>query len=262
MTLLAAPTTPATIAPPAAVPGGLDLVRLEPGFGARVDGVDLSRATDDQVRAIRTALADHKVLFFSGQHGLHPDSQIALGRRLGEVTESHPVVPGDVLDREVGVVPEDGDHVVDVDATLPQRLAGVPGLEQGDVLAVPEQQVGRAAQDAGALGRGGARPLAGLERGTRRRHRPVDVVGPGRVVREDQRAVDRVEDPQDPAGTGVLPRPVDEQRARHGHGGTPFHGGRHSRYGIPMKLVGIVRLALVERRHVDLLRCASALCTG
>ena len=34
------------------------------------------------------------MLFFAGQHDLHPDSQIALGRRLGEVTESHPVVPG------------------------------------------------------------------------------------------------------------------------------------------------------------------------
>jgi hypothetical protein len=29
-----------------------------------------------------------------------------------------------------------------------------------------------------------------------------------------------------------------------------------------MFLVGIVRIALVERRHVDLLRCASALCTA
>jgi hypothetical protein len=29
---------------------------------------------------------------------------------------------------------------------------------------------------------------------------------------------------------------------------------------IPMELVGIVRLVLVGRRHVDLLRCASALC--
>jgi hypothetical protein len=27
-----------------------------------------------------------------------------------------------------------------------------------------------------------------------------------------------------------------------------------------MQLVGFVRFALVERRHVDLLRCASALC--
>ena len=95
MTLLAAAPTTA----PADVDGGvLDLQRLEPTIGARVPGVDLSRATDDQVRAIRAALAEYKVLFFSDQHALHPDSQIALGRRLGEVTESHPVVPG--VDRE------------------------------------------------------------------------------------------------------------------------------------------------------------------
>jgi alpha-ketoglutarate-dependent taurine dioxygenase len=88
MTLLAAaPTMPADA-------GALDIERLEPTIGARVHGIDLSRATDDQVRAVRAALAEYKVLFFAGQHDLHPDGQIALGRRLGEVTESHPVVPG------------------------------------------------------------------------------------------------------------------------------------------------------------------------
>jgi alpha-ketoglutarate-dependent taurine dioxygenase len=91
MTLLAAPTTAPA---PAAEPRPLDIERLEPSIGARIHGVDLSRATDDQVRAIRAALAEHKVLFFADQHALHPDGQIALGRRLGEVTESHPVVPG------------------------------------------------------------------------------------------------------------------------------------------------------------------------
>ena len=92
MTLLAAPTTaPVSTAPER---GHLEIERLEPSIGARVHGVDLSRVTDDQVRSIRTALAEYRVLFFAGQHDLHPDSQIALGRRLGEVTESHPVVPG------------------------------------------------------------------------------------------------------------------------------------------------------------------------
>jgi alpha-ketoglutarate-dependent taurine dioxygenase len=91
MTLLAAPTSA-----PALVDarGVLDIDRLEPSIGARVHGLDLSRATDDQVRALRAALAEYKVLFFADQHALHPDSQIALGRRLGEVTEGHPVVPG------------------------------------------------------------------------------------------------------------------------------------------------------------------------
>ena len=92
MTLLAAPTTAPV--PTAAERGHLEIERLEPSIGARVHGVDLSRVTDDQVRAIRTALAEFKVLFFAGQHDLHPDNQITLGRRLGEVTESHPVVPG------------------------------------------------------------------------------------------------------------------------------------------------------------------------
>jgi alpha-ketoglutarate-dependent taurine dioxygenase len=93
MTLLAVPTTtPASAS--AAERRVLEVERLEPSIGARVHGVDLSRVTDDQVRAIRAALAEYKVLFFAAQHDLHPDSQIALGRRLGEVTESHPVVPG------------------------------------------------------------------------------------------------------------------------------------------------------------------------
>ena len=72
----------------------LDLEPLGPRFGARVHGVDLSLATDEQVRAVRAALAVHKVLFFADQHSLDPDRQVSLGRRLGEVTESHPVVPG------------------------------------------------------------------------------------------------------------------------------------------------------------------------
>lgn len=71
----------------------LTVERLSPSFGACISGLDLDHATDGEIRAVRTALAEHKVLFFSAQE-LDPDSQISLGRRLGEVTESHPVVPG------------------------------------------------------------------------------------------------------------------------------------------------------------------------
>jgi alpha-ketoglutarate-dependent taurine dioxygenase len=84
----------ANAAPTNARPAVLDLEPLGPRFGVQVHDVDLSEATDEQVRAIRAALAEHKVLFFAGQHGLDPDRQVALGRRLGQVTESHPVVPG------------------------------------------------------------------------------------------------------------------------------------------------------------------------
>ncbi len=44
-------------------------------------------------RALRDLLAEHKVLFFSAQD-LDDDSQIELGRAIGEVTVSHPVVAG------------------------------------------------------------------------------------------------------------------------------------------------------------------------
>jgi alpha-ketoglutarate-dependent taurine dioxygenase len=71
----------------------LDLERLGPGFGAVVHGVDLAAAPDFTVAAVRRALTAHKVLFFRDQ-GLDPDSQVRLGNRLGQLTVSHPVVPG------------------------------------------------------------------------------------------------------------------------------------------------------------------------
>jgi taurine dioxygenase len=71
----------------------LDLEPLRPAFGAIVHGLDLAAADDAQVAAVRSALTAHKVLFF-GDQTLDPDSQIALGNRLGELTVSHPVVPG------------------------------------------------------------------------------------------------------------------------------------------------------------------------
>jgi alpha-ketoglutarate-dependent taurine dioxygenase len=71
----------------------LAIERLGPGFGAEVRGIDLATASDAEVAAVRRALTEHKVLFFSGQD-LDPDSQIALGNRLGNLTASHPVVSG------------------------------------------------------------------------------------------------------------------------------------------------------------------------
>ena len=54
-----------------------------------------------RVAALRAALVDRKVLFFRDQR-LDDDGQVALGRRLGELTASHPVVGGvDVAHPEV-----------------------------------------------------------------------------------------------------------------------------------------------------------------
>ena len=79
-----------TISPPATA---LDLDLLGPAFGAVVRSVDLATADDATVAAVGKALTDHKVLVFHGQR-LDPDSQVALGNRLGRLTVSHPVVPG------------------------------------------------------------------------------------------------------------------------------------------------------------------------
>jgi alpha-ketoglutarate-dependent taurine dioxygenase len=81
-----APTTSASI-------DLLTIERLGAHHGARISDVELADASDEQIGAIRRALAEHKVLFFSGQH-LDPDSQVRLGRRIGELTPSHPVVRG------------------------------------------------------------------------------------------------------------------------------------------------------------------------
>jgi len=71
----------------------LDLEPLGPHFGALVHGLDLATATDDEIVALRTALVDRKVLFLRDQR-LDDDGQVHLGRRIGELTASHPVVGG------------------------------------------------------------------------------------------------------------------------------------------------------------------------
>jgi alpha-ketoglutarate-dependent taurine dioxygenase len=71
----------------------LELDRLGPNFGAAVRAVDLATADDATITAVGAALTAHKVLIFREQR-LDPDSQVALGNRLGRLTVSHPVVPG------------------------------------------------------------------------------------------------------------------------------------------------------------------------
>lgn len=71
----------------------LELEPLGPHFGAVVHGLDLASATDEEVAALRAALVDRKVLFVRDQR-LDDDGQVDLGRRIGELTASHPVVGG------------------------------------------------------------------------------------------------------------------------------------------------------------------------
>lgn len=71
----------------------LPVTRLGGTFAARVDGVDLRQAPNGRtVDALHAALAEHKLLVFRDQH-LTPDQLVTLGRRLGELTAAHPVLP-------------------------------------------------------------------------------------------------------------------------------------------------------------------------
>jgi alpha-ketoglutarate-dependent taurine dioxygenase len=87
--------SPASLsAVPTSATAPLDLEPLGPRFGAIIHGVHLATASDEQVAAIRAELTARKVLFFRGQHDLDPSGQVRLGNRIGELTASHPVVPG------------------------------------------------------------------------------------------------------------------------------------------------------------------------
>ncbi|NDZ97117.1 taurine dioxygenase [Streptomyces sp. SID6673] len=78
----------------------LDVDEFGPHFGAEIRGIDVAAASDDEVRAVRQALIDYKVIVLRDQ--LIDDAEhIEFGRRLGDLTFGHPVwnsgdVPGEV----------------------------------------------------------------------------------------------------------------------------------------------------------------------
>jgi taurine dioxygenase len=71
----------------------LTVTEVTPGFGAVVDDIKLRpELSDDEVAGIRSALLDHKVLFFRDQ-SLDPTALTAVACRFGEPTPAHPVEP-------------------------------------------------------------------------------------------------------------------------------------------------------------------------
>src|SRR3954468_3562476 len=69
------------------------VVKLGANIGARIEGVRLAGPLDVALAAqINSALLEHKVIFFRGQHDLDDDGQLALVRRLGTPTTAHPTV--------------------------------------------------------------------------------------------------------------------------------------------------------------------------
>jgi len=71
----------------------MHVVKLGANIGARIDGIRLAGHLDSSTAAqINTALLEHKVIFFRGQHDLDDDGQLAFARRLGTPTTAHPTV--------------------------------------------------------------------------------------------------------------------------------------------------------------------------
>jgi len=85
----------------------LRVERLSGTIGAVIEGLDLRDELAPSVIAdIRQQAVDHKVVFFRGQD-LTPTELVSFGRRFGELTPAHPVIPS------LEGVPE----VLEVDAT-------------------------------------------------------------------------------------------------------------------------------------------------
>ncbi len=68
----------------------LDIDQFGPHFGAGISGVDIATASDAELRAIRAALVEFKVIVFRGQH-LDDAQHVEFANRLGELTTGHPV---------------------------------------------------------------------------------------------------------------------------------------------------------------------------
>src|SRR5687767_14823730 len=64
---------------------GLTVTPLTSVIGARIDGVAVARATDDEIGAIRAAVLEHGVVFLPGQD-LSDEEQLAFASRFGPVS--------------------------------------------------------------------------------------------------------------------------------------------------------------------------------
>src|ERR1700690_1108594 len=100
---------------------GIDVRRVAGHIGAEITGVragpDLSGSV---LEVIRSALYEHKVIFFRGQDHLDDESQSGFARRFGYLTRPHPTVPGEAA----------GPHVLALDA---QRGGGKANAWHTDV---------------------------------------------------------------------------------------------------------------------------------
>lgn len=98
----AASSAPQSIRRPSEV---LTVTKLGEHLGARVDGVRLSGDLDaETVEAIRSVIATHKAVVFTGQQHLDDESQYEFASLLGTPTKAHPTV----LSRGEDLLPLEG----------------------------------------------------------------------------------------------------------------------------------------------------------
>jgi alpha-ketoglutarate-dependent sulfate ester dioxygenase len=72
-----------------------DVRRVAGHIGAEITGVRVGPDLPGPIlEAVRTALHEHKVVFFRGQDHLDDESQAGFARLFGELTTAHPTVPG------------------------------------------------------------------------------------------------------------------------------------------------------------------------
>nr|WP_246336069.1 TauD/TfdA family dioxygenase [Azomonas macrocytogenes] len=80
----------------------MNLERLNPNLGARIEGIDLRTVDDATLALIENALVEHKVLFFSDQHWSSVE-QRRFAERFGEL-HVHPVFEADPEVKELVVL--------------------------------------------------------------------------------------------------------------------------------------------------------------
>ena len=78
---------------------------VAPACGAEIDGLDLSEPTSAAIDLVRTALADHGVVFVRGQH-LDPVQQVRLTAMFGEVLRVPYIAPLDGHPNVIAVLKE------------------------------------------------------------------------------------------------------------------------------------------------------------
>src|ERR1700722_9592992 len=72
----------------------MDVRAMSGNIGLEIQGIDVTRLDDDDVRAVRKLWLDHLVVVFVGQSQVSSDDLAALAARFGEVYH-HPMMAAD-----------------------------------------------------------------------------------------------------------------------------------------------------------------------